>query len=126
MCCPAAIVPQRVGLDTCCSEGLQWLAEEGKMEKIEINTPDANKLLPLLLDAIERQKRILSQSLQRTEEKIQQLSHDLQVDPNALLAGQVPHKEEQDMDLLELEGELEIMRHLREQLDRLEHLTIWH
>jgi hypothetical protein len=96
------------------------------MEKIEINTPDANKLLPLLFDAIERQKRILSQSLQRTEEKIQQLSHDLQVDPNALLAGQVPHKEEQDMDLLELEGELEIMRHLREQLDRLEHLTIWH
>ena len=28
------------------------------------------------------------------------------------------------MDLLELEGELGILRHLREQLDSLEHLTI--
>ena len=94
------------------------------MEKIEIRTPEPEKALPILQDAIERQKRILSQSLARTEERIQQLSTQLQVNPDLLLAGEVPHPESQDMDLLELEGELELLRHLREQLESLEHLTI--
>jgi hypothetical protein len=36
------------------------------MQKIEINTPEPKKVLPALRDAIERQKRILSQSLAKT------------------------------------------------------------
>jgi hypothetical protein len=48
------------------------------------------------------------------------------VDPDLLLAGEVPHPEEQDMDLLELEGELAILRHLRDQVETLEHLTLCH
>jgi hypothetical protein len=94
------------------------------MEKIEIRTPEPEKALPILRDAIERQKRILSQSLARTEERIQQLATQLHVNPDLLLAGKVPHPEKQDMDLLELEGELELLRHFREQLESLEHLTI--
>ncbi len=94
------------------------------MEKIEISTPEPEKVLPVLRDAIERQKRLLSQSLARTEERIQQLTTHLQVEPDRLLAGDVPHPEEQDMDLLELEGELELLRHLREQLESLEHLKL--
>jgi len=94
------------------------------MEKIEINTPEPEKVIPILRDAIERQKRILSQSLAQTQERIQQLATQLQVNPNLLLAGKIPHPEDQDMDLLELEGELEILRHLREQLESLEKLTI--
>jgi fructose-1,6-bisphosphatase len=94
------------------------------MEKIEINTPEPEKVIPILRDAIERQKRILSQSLAQTQERIQQLATQLQVNPNLLLAGKIPHPEDQDMDLLELEGELEILRHLREQLENLEKLTI--
>ncbi|HLF85871.1 MAG TPA: hypothetical protein VI584_02195 [Nitrospiria bacterium] len=94
------------------------------MDKIEIITPEADKALPVIRDAIERQKRILSQSLARTQEKIQQLAAHLQVNPDLLLAGGVPHPENQDMDLLELEGELEILRYLQEQLESLEHLTI--
>lgn len=35
------------------------------MEKIEISTPEPEKVLPILQDAIERQKRLLSQSLAR-------------------------------------------------------------
>jgi hypothetical protein len=46
------------------------------------------------------------------------------VNPDLLLAGEVPHPENQDMDLLELEGELEIFRHLSEQLESLDHLSI--
>ena len=94
------------------------------MQKIEINTPEPEKAIPVLKDAIERQKQIISQSLARTEEKILQLAKQMQVDPDLLMAGKVPHPGNQDMDLLELEGELEIRRHLREQLESLEHLTI--
>ncbi len=94
------------------------------MQKIEINTPEPEKALPVLRDAIEREKLILSQSLTRTEERIQQLSKQLQVDIDSLLAGKVTHPENEDMDLLELEGELEIRRHLQEQLKSLEQLTI--
>jgi hypothetical protein len=78
----------------------------------------------LLQEAIALQKRLVVQSLGRTQERIQALVTQLQVNPDLLLAGEVPHPEEQDMDLLELEGELEIQRHLHEQLQQLEHLTI--
>ena len=94
------------------------------MEKIEISTPEPERVLPVLQDALERQKRLLSQSLARTEEKIKHLAAHLQVDPDRLLAGELPHPEEKDMELLELEGELELRRHLREQLEILEHLKL--
>jgi hypothetical protein len=94
------------------------------MEKIELTTPEPDKVLPVLRDAIDRQKRILLESLTKTEENIRQLATRLGVDQDLLLAGNVPHPEEEDLDLLELEGELEISRHLREQLESLEHLTI--
>jgi hypothetical protein len=94
------------------------------MDKIELTTPEPEKVIPVLQDAIDRQKRILLQSLTKTEENIRQLAARLGVDTDLLLAGKVTHTEEQDLDLLELEGELEISRHLREQLESLEHLTI--
>ena len=94
------------------------------MAKIEIITPEPEKAVLMLRDAIEWQKHILLQSLARTQERIQALATSLQADPDRVLAGEVPNPEGQDMDLLELEGELEILRHLREQLEGLEHLTI--
>lgn len=94
------------------------------MGKIEILTLDPDKAVPVLQDAIERHKRLLAQSTARTQARIQELASRLQIDPDLLLAGQVPHPEEQDMDLLELEGELELLRHLREQAETLEHLTL--
>ncbi|MBZ0168991.1 hypothetical protein MELA_00861 [Candidatus Methylomirabilis lanthanidiphila] len=94
------------------------------MGTIEISTPEREKALAVLLDAVERQKRLLSQSIGRTQERIQRLAASLQVNPDLLLAGEVPRPEAQDMDLLELEGELDLLRHLRDQLASLEHLTI--
>ena len=94
------------------------------MAKIEISTTEPERVLPVLRDAIERQRRLLSQSLTRTEERIQQLSAHLHVNSDLLLTGQIPHPEEQDMDLLELEGELELRRHLQEQLESLDRLTL--
>jgi len=94
------------------------------MGKIEISTPEPERALPVLQDALERQKRLVSQSLARTEEKIQHLAAYLRVDPDRLLAEELRHPEERDMELLELEGELELRRHLREQLQILEHLKL--
>ena len=95
------------------------------MEKIEIITPEPEKARPVLQDAIERHRQLLTQSIVRTKERIQQLATQLHImDPDQLLVGKIPHPEEQDMDLLELEGELEVFRHLREQLDTLERLTL--
>lgn len=94
------------------------------MEKIELSTPDPEKVLPILEDAIARQKRLLAQSLARSEERIQQLAIQLSVNPDRLAAGEIPHPENQDMDLLELEGELELRRHLQAQLESLERLKL--
>jgi exonuclease VII large subunit len=94
------------------------------MEKIEIVTPEPEKARRVLQDAIERHRRLLTQSVARTQERVQQLAAQLQVEPDRLLAGEEPHPEAQDMDLVELEGELAILRHLREQVETLEHLTL--
>ena len=94
------------------------------MEKIEILTPEPEKALVILQDAIAWQRRILSQSLARTRERVQELVAHLGVDPDLLLAGAVAHPEHQDMDFLELEGELEILRHLSEQLEQLDRLIL--
>ena len=96
------------------------------MEKIEVMTPEPEKAFVVLRNAIDQHKRLLLQSVERTQERIQTLATELQVDTDLLLAGNVPHPEEQDMDLLELEGELEILRHLREQVETLDHLTLCH
>ena len=94
------------------------------MEKIEITTPEPAKARLVLQDAIERHRRLLTQSVVRTHERVKQLASQLQVDPDRLSAGEVPHPEGQDMNLIELEGELEILRHLREQVETLERLTL--
>ena len=94
------------------------------MEKIEIATPDPGKARLILQEAIDRHRLLLTQSVSRTQERVQQLAAQLRVDPDRLLVGEVPHVEGQDMDLLELEGELEILRHLREQIETLDRLTL--
>jgi hypothetical protein len=94
------------------------------MGKIELTTPVREKTLPVLLDAIERQKLLLQQSIGRTQDRIRQLATSLQVNPDLLLTGKIPHPETHDMDLIELEGELDLLRHLREQLEGLEYLKL--
>ncbi len=44
------------------------------MEKIEIATPEPEKALPVLREAIERHERLLAQSIARTHEQIQHLN----------------------------------------------------
>jgi len=51
------------------------------MAKIEILTPEPEKALLILQDAIAWQKRLLLQSLARMQERVQELAVHLQVDP---------------------------------------------
>ena len=94
------------------------------MSVIQIETPSPERALPVRHDAIERQLRLLSQSVGRTEANVRELPEKLNVDPESLLRGEVPRPEGEDLDLLELEGELEILGELREQLDSLRRTTI--
>lgn len=47
------------------------MEKESTMEKLEIVTPELQKALPVLRDAIERHKRLLAQSIARTHERVE-------------------------------------------------------
>jgi hypothetical protein len=79
---------------------------------------------PLIKNAIEREKRIIENSIRITKEKIEALSKSLGVDIDKLISGEIEHSESKDMQLIELEGELEILKHLESELKTLETVEI--
>jgi hypothetical protein len=89
---------------------------------LKSNTPDM--IIPLLKNALEREKRILMETLRITREKINKLAENLGVDVNKLMRGEVEHTEANDMQLIELEGEIEISRHFEAELKELESVEI--
>lgn len=94
------------------------------MQTISIKSSSAEKIIPLLTNALDREKRIIVGSLKKTSEKIDSLAKSLSVDIDKLVAGEVEHTEANDMKLVELEGELKILRHLEDELKELESLEI--
>ena len=82
------------------------------------------KTIPLLETAVEREKNIIMDSLKTTREKVDALAKVLAVDIDKLMKGEVPHTEANDMKLIELEGEVEILKHLESELKELESLEI--
>jgi uncharacterized protein YlzI (FlbEa/FlbD family) len=85
---------------------------------LKSTTPDI--FIPLLNNALEREKRIIRNSIEKVQKRIDTMARDLSVDPEELLSGQSPHSEADDMELIELEGELEILHHLKDELRELE------
>ncbi len=94
------------------------------MQTISIKSSSPEKIIPLLTNALDREKRIIVGSLKKTSEKIDSLAKSLSVDIDKLVAGEVEHTEANDMKLVELEGELKILRHLEDELKELESLEI--
>ena len=94
------------------------------MGSIRINTPFPEKATPLIKDAIELEKKLARDSLATAGERITVLARDLGVDIEQVLSGRVPRTEENELALLELEGELEIRRSLEEALRSLESLEV--
>lgn len=94
------------------------------MIDIHIKSSDPEKAVPLLKDAIERERRLTLHSISITKTKIDKLASSLKVNIDELLQGKVIRTPENEEDLLELEGELAILRHLEEELSSLEELQV--
>lgn len=94
------------------------------MKIISIKSMSPEKTIPLLETAVEREKNIIMDSLKTTREKIDALAKVLAVDIDKLMKGEVQHTEANDMKLIELEGEVEILKHLESELKELESLEI--
>lgn len=76
--------------------------------------------MDLLAGALNREKKILLHSVNTTKLRVEKLSKTLAVDPIQLQAGTIVHTDANDMDLLELEGELALLGHLESELAALE------
>ena len=94
------------------------------MQTISLKSGSPDTVIPLLKNAIDREKRILAESLRVTREKVNKLAKDLAVDIDKLMQGEVKHTASNDMQLLELEGEIEILRHLETEIKELESVEI--
>ncbi len=94
------------------------------MQTISIKSHSPEKTIPLLANAIEREKRIVMNSLRTTRQRVESLAKEMGVDVSKLMRGEVAHDETHDMRLLELEGETELLRHLESELRELETLEI--
>lgn len=94
------------------------------MQTISIKSHSPEKTIPLLTNAIEREKRIVMDSLRTTRQRVEALAKEMGVDVSKLMLGEVDHDETHDMRLLELEGEMELLGHLESELRELETLEI--
>lgn len=94
------------------------------MKEIHIKSSYPEKTLPLLKDAIERERKLVLHSISVTREKINKLTSSLNISIPDLLEGKISRTADNEQDLLELEGELSILQHLEEELFSLEELQL--
>jgi len=74
------------------------------MQTISLKSNSPDMVIPLLRNALDREKRILTETLRLTREKITKLAETLGVDIDKLMSGEVVHTDANDMQLIELEG----------------------
>ena len=94
------------------------------MQTVSLKTHSSDTAIPLLKNAISREKRIIKGSLKITKEKVAALSKSLGVDTAALMKGAVKHTDANDMQLIELEGEIMMVKRLETQFKELEAIEI--
>lgn len=94
------------------------------MATVTLNSQSPDILLPLLNMALERERKILRHSIEKVSSRITVLSESLSVNPAALIAGEIPHSEGDEMDLIELEGEIETLKHLQQQHNEMESVKV--
>lgn len=94
------------------------------MGTIELRTAAPDKARPLVRQALEREHRLLHDAAARTRARVNELAARTGADLDTLRAGRLPHPEAQDMDLVELEGEIELLKSIEEEVRILETLEI--
>jgi hypothetical protein len=94
------------------------------VQTISIKSSSPEKSIPLLANAIERERRIVMDSLKTARGRVESLAKDLGVDVDKLMRGEVEHADADDMKLIELEGEAALLKHLESELKGLQSLEI--
>lgn len=94
------------------------------MSTIQIKTPFPDQALPLVIEALEMEKKLTRDSLATSEERIATLTQQLGSHIDQVLGGSVPRTEENEQAFLELEGELALCRVLQDTLGHLEQLEV--
>jgi hypothetical protein len=94
------------------------------MAMIQIKTPFPDQAIPLVKDALAMEAKLTRDSLRTTENRITTLTQQLDVTPDQVLAGTVHRTEDNEVLLLDLEGELELRRVLQDTLRHLEQLEV--
>ena len=74
------------------------------MQIVSIKSNSADTIIPLLKNALEREKKILSESYRKTREKVELLAFNHKIDLEQLKAGKIKRDEVNEMNLIELEG----------------------
>lgn len=94
------------------------------MQTISLKSNSPDTTIPLLKNAINREKRILLASIKAAKDRINCLSGPLDIDLDMLMKGKVEHTESNEMQLIELEGKIDILKHLESELNELESIEI--
>ena len=94
------------------------------MATIQIKTPFPDQAISLVKDALAMEAKLTRDSLRTTEGRIATLAQQLDVTPDQVLAGAVHRTENNEVLLLDLEGELELRRVLQDTLRHLEQLEV--
>ncbi len=94
------------------------------MQTISLKSNSPDTVIPILKIALKREKHILENTLSVTKEKIDRLAKELNIDVGQLMRGEVAHSDSNDMQLIELEGEIEIRKQLEVELRELELVEI--
>ncbi len=95
------------------------------MSEITIQCRQPVLLKSIISTALEREKKILHDAIKRTQIKLEHLQFLQKVDkPEKLLNGDIDRNEFNEMDLLEMEGEVEVMKHLKNKLQSIEEMQI--
>jgi len=91
---------------------------------ITIETKEREKTISLIKDALGLEKKIIEQSITKTKGNIDRLLTTLKIDLKTFLKGNIEHSDENDMLLLELEGEVAFLQRLQDKLASLDELKI--
>ena len=94
------------------------------MATIQIKTPFPDQAIPLVKDALAMETKLTRDSLRTTEDCIAELTQQLGITPDQVLADAVRRTEDNEALLLDLEGELELRRVLQDTLHHLEQLEV--
>ncbi|MBI4744040.1 MAG: hypothetical protein HY776_04390 [Actinobacteria bacterium] len=98
--------------------------KQEKISDITIKTSEPKETLPLIHEAVEREKRLINDSIRKTKANIKNLTAALGVSLKDFKEGKVKYTEDKEQSLLKLEGELNFLKRLEIRLKRLENLEI--